>query len=137
MAVTNAETQVVWAAANSKSVAANTAETSDAFTIDATCVTLGITCKVDNDGTPAAGDTVDFYLLGATYDPDGAGAVEYGTTTQDTWLCRLDTSISDPAQANIVMPCGITGGKIYAKNNSPGGGRAQTVSVAILEKRLA
>lgn len=136
MAVTNAETQVQWSAANSLSVAANSASTSDAFTIDQTCVMLGITCKVDNDGTPAAGDTVDFFLLGATYDPDGAGAVEYGTTTQDTWLCKLDTSVTDPAQATVVLPNAYTGGKIYARNNSPGGGRAQTVSVTILEKRM-
>lgn len=135
MAVTVAETQVQWSAANSKSVAANTAETSDAFTIDQTCVLMGITCKVDNDGTPAAGDTVDFFLLGATYDPDGAGAVEYGTTVQDLWLGRLDTSITDPALLNVPLICYITGGKIYARNNSPGGGRAQTVSVTIMEKR--
>lgn len=134
MAVTNAEVQVQWTAANNKSIASGSAATSDAFTNDATAVTLGITCKVDNDGTPAAGDTVDFYLLGGTYDPDGAGSVEYGTTTQDTWLCRLDTSVTDPAQATIVLPCGITGGQIYCKNNS--GGRAQTVSVTIMEKRL-
>lgn len=135
MGWTNNETQVQWSAANNKSIASGTTATSDAFTIDQTCITLGITCKVDNDGTPAAGDTVDFYLLSGTYDPDGAAGVEYGTTTQDTWLARLDTSVTDPSQCTVVLPCAITGGTIYCKNNSAG--RAQTVSVTILEKRFA
>lgn len=135
MGWTNNETQVQWSAANSLSIASGATGTSDAFTIDQTCITLGITCKVDNDGAPASGDTVDFYLLSGTYDPDGSGAVEYGTTVQDIWLARLDTSVTDPSQTTVFLPCAITGGKIYCKNNS--GGRAQTVSVTILEKRFA
>lgn len=134
MAVTNTETQVVWSSANSLSVSSAGTGTSDAFTLDQTCIMATATCKVDNDGTPAAGDTVDFYLLGATYDPDGTGSVEYGTTVQDTWLCRLDTSVTDPAQASVPINAALAGGKIYVKNNSAG--RAITVSVTILEKRM-
>lgn len=136
MAVTNNENQVLWSAANSKSVAANTSETSDAITMDATCIQASITCKADNDGTPAAADTVDFFWLGATYDPDGSGSVEYDTAP-GVWLCRVDTSVSDPAQRTVQLNSALSGGKVTAKNNSPGGGRAITVSCTILEKRFA
>ncbi len=137
MAITNNETQVLWSAANSLSIAAAGTGTSDAFTIDQTCVMATATCKADNDGTATAGDTIDFYMLCATYDPDGSGAVEYGTTTFDVWLCKCDVgaAANDPCIINVPFNPAITGGKIYVKNNSPGGGRAITVSVTILEKR--
>lgn len=135
MAVTNNETQVLWSAANNLSIAANGNGTSDAFTIDPTCIGISFTCKVDNDGAAAAGDIMDFYLLAATYDPDGSGSVEYDTTTQGTWLARLDTGVTDPSQITVQGNPNITGGKIYVKNGSTA--RAQTVSVTILEKRFA
>ena len=133
MAITVTETQVVWAAASNKSVAAASAEESDAFTIDQTCFQAMIELKADNDGAAAAGDTVDFYLHATLGDPDGAGASEYGTTTQDIPLGSLDTNITDPAIASVRLPVPLVGGKIYAKNNSAA--RAITVSATILEQR--
>lgn len=135
MAITNNENQVLWASATSKSVASAAAETSDAVTLDQTCIMATATCKADNDGTATAGDTVDFYLNGATYDPDGSGAVEYGTTTFDIWLGRCDVgaAANDPCIINVPFNPALNNLKIYAKNNSAG--RAITVSVTILEKR--
>lgn len=72
MAITKSETQITWAAANNLSVAASGNGTSDAFSFDTASLLAMITLKADNNGTPAAGDTVTFYLLYTTGDPDGA-----------------------------------------------------------------
>lgn len=133
MAITVTETQITWAAAASLSVAAAGNGTSDAFTIDQTCFQAQIMCKADNDGTPASGDYASFYLLVSLGDPDGAGAAEYGTTTQDIHLCTLDTNADDPAICTVSLPLPMVGGKIYAVNESAG--RAITFSATILEQR--
>ena len=133
MAITVNEVQVEWSAADSDSVAATGNETSDAFVINQTCFQATIMCKAKNDGVPASGDTVDFYLLATLGDPDGAGASEYGTTTQDIHLATLDTNTTDPAICTVQIPVPLVGGKIYAVNNSAG--RAITVSACILEQR--
>jgi len=133
MAITVTEVQVEWAAADSKSVADGAQELSDAFVINQACFQATIELKADNDGTPASGDTVDFYLNATLGDPDGAGASEYGTTTQDIHLATLDTNADDPAICTVQIPIPLVGGKIYADNNSAG--RAITVSACILEQR--
>ena len=133
MAITVNEVQVLWSTAAYLSIAAAGNGTSDAFAIDQTCFQATIECKADNDGTPAAGDTVDFYLLATLGDPDGADASEYGTTVQDLHLCTLDTNTTDPAICTVQIPVPLVGGKIYAVNNSAE--RAITVSTIILEQR--
>jgi len=133
MAITKAENQITWAAANSVSVAASGNATSDAFSFDATSLLAMITLKADNNGTPAAGDTVTFYLLYTTGDPDGTGADEYDTTTQGTPLAVVDTSVSDPAQTTVQICPSAKGGKIYAVNNNAT--RAITVSATMYETK--
>jgi hypothetical protein len=133
MAITVNEVQVTWSTASSVSIAAAGNNTSDVATIDQTCFQATIMLKADNDGTPAAGDTVSFYLLASLGDPDGASTAEYGTTTQDIPLVTLDTNANDPAIATAVLPMPLVTGKVYAVNNSAG--RAITVSATILEQR--
>jgi len=133
MAITVTETQVEWAAADSKVVAFADSELSDAFVINQTCFQAMIQLKADNDGAPAAGDSVDFYLQATLGDPDGAGASEYGTEEQDIPLGSLDTNADDPAIASVQLPVPLVGGKIFAVNKSAG--RAITVSATILEQR--
>lgn len=133
MAITKAETQITWAAANNLSIAAAGNGTSDAFTFNAAAFSAMITVKADNNGTPASGDTVDFYLLYTVGDPDGASSDEYDTTTQGTYLGQVDTNTTDPAQRTLTINPSAKGGKIYAVNNSAG--RAITVSAAIYETR--
>lgn len=135
MAVSKVETQGTWAAANSLSIAAASNGTSDAFTIDGTTVGLSGSFKADNNGTPAANDTVSFYGLFTLGDPDGTGADEYDTTVQGTPLCTVDTNITDPAQTTVQFNHNIKGGKIYAVNNSAG--RAITVSFTLYETRMS
>lgn len=133
MAITKAEVQITWAAANSQSVAAGGNATSDAFTFNAAAFSAMLTVKADNNGTPASGDTVDFYLLYTTGDPDGASTDEYDSTTQGTYLGQLDTFVTDPAQRTITVNPSAKGGKIYAVNSSAG--RAITVSAVVYETR--
>lgn len=133
MAISRQEKQITWSAANSLSIAAGGTGTSDAFAFDADAFQASISFKADNNGTPASGDTVDFYLLWTSGDPDGAGADEYdGTNSAHAYLLgRIDTNAQDPAQRTVDIPASPKGGKVHAKNNS--GGRAITVSATIYE----
>ena len=132
MAVANNERQVTWSSSDSVSVSAGSTQASDAASFSATAFAAMITLKADNDGTPASGDTVDFYALVSCGDPDGSGSDEYPNDDSDgMFLARLDTNADDPALATVVLPVGKAV-KIYAKNNSSG--RAITVSACINEK---
>ncbi len=132
MAVANNERQVTWSSSNSVSVSAGSTQDSDAVSFSATAFAAMITLKADNDGTPASGDTVDFFALVSCGDPDGAGSDEYPNDDSDgMFLARLDTNADDPALATVAMPVGKAV-KLYAKNNSSG--RAITVSACINEK---
>ena len=133
MAITKAETQIVWSAANNLSVSAGSTGTSDAFTFDATSFNATITLKADNNGTPTSGDKVDFYLLYTNGDPDGTSSDEYDSATQGTWLATLDTNTNDPAQTTVAINPSAKGGKIYAKNNA--GSNGITASATMYETK--
>lgn len=130
----NNEVQVTWSAANSQSIAATGNATSDAFTFSTNGSFAHIQLKAKNDGTPAAGDTVSFFLLLTCGDPDGDVADEYDTVGHAIPLGTLDTNSEDPALRTVNCPM-VKGGKLYAVNNSAG--RAITVSACILEKTVS
>jgi len=129
----NNEIQITWSAANSVSIAAGNNDTSDVFTFSTNSSFGHIQIKAENDGTPAAGDTVDFFLLLSCGDPDGAGAAEYDTIGHALPLGTLDTNAEDPALRTVNCPI-VLGGMLYAVNNSAG--RAITVSACILERTM-
>lgn len=132
MALSMTEKQVTWSASNSTSVTAASTATSDVVTFTSgTVFQVKIVLKADNNGTPAAGDTVDFYLLESHGDPDGAGADEYDTAEQGRFLGILDTNADDPAQATVWVPGPMYKAKIYAVNNASSNGI--TVSSLIME----
>jgi len=132
MAVANNEQQVTWSSSNSVSVSAGSTQASDAASFSATAFAAMITLKADNGGTPASGDTVDFYALLSCGDPDGFGSDEYPNDDSDgMFLARLNTNADDPATMTVALPV-AKAVKIYAKNNSSG--RAITVSACINEK---
>jgi len=130
----NNEIQIEWSGAANLSIAAGNNATSDAFIFLAFGSFAHIQLKAKNDGTPAAGDTVDFFLLLTCGDPDGAGADEYDTVNHAIPLGTLDTNSEDPAIRTVNCPM-VKGGKLYAVNNSAG--RAITVSACILEKTVS
>lgn len=132
MALTINELQVTWSAANNSSVTAASNATSDEITFTAgTVFQAKIQLKADNNGTPASGDTVDFYLLESHGDPDGASTDEFDTTTQGQHLATLDTNSDDPAITTVVVPGPFYKAKIYAVNNASANGI--TVSALIQE----
>lgn len=133
MAVTHTEIQVTWSASNSVSVSAASAQTSDIETFDTTAVDAMITLKADNNGTPANGDTVDFYVLYSTGDPDGASTDEFDTATQGTFLCTLNTAVDDPAIKTVPLRTAASEFKVYAVNNAAS--NAITVSAGWVEVR--
>jgi hypothetical protein len=92
-----------------------------------------ITLKADNSTTPAAGDTIDFYVLPTCGDPDGSGSAEYPNDEKDgIFLATLDTTDNDPAIATVPFPIACTNFKLYAKSNAST--NAITVSACVNEK---
>jgi len=140
MAITKAETQITWSAANSVSVSAGSSQTSDAITLDATCFAGSITLKADNSTTAAADDIIYFYLLGSSGDPDGTGADEYDTTGHAGPIAVLDTSVEDPALTTATLPEWAVAAKslkLFAEGSTAGSTNAITVSATIYEHRAA
>jgi hypothetical protein len=141
MASSRVETQITWSAASSLSISSASNSTSDAFTFDASDWAAAIQLSADNNGTPASGDTVDFYILWTSGDILGDTGSDYDTVEHAPRLCRLDTYATnspgeDPARVTIPLDnIAALGGKIYAVNNSAG--RAITVRARLVTQRGA
>lgn len=136
MAITRTETQITWdTGSNSKSVSASSNGTSDAMSVDASCIAAQLHLYADNAGTPAAGDTVDFYLVQTGGDPIGTGSDVYDSThaSHAVPLGRIDTNAGDPAQITVPLPLPQKAFKVYAVNNDAGS--AATVGGTITELR--
>jgi len=132
MALANNEIEVQWSGANNVSISAGGNQTSDAFTFSQTAIDAMITLKADNAGTPASGDTVEFYLLATCGDPDGSGSDEFPSNNNDgILLAVLDTYANDPMVRTVACPV-AKGGKLFARNASSG--RAITASACVNEK---
>ena len=133
MTIANNEQQVQWSSSNSVSVTAGSNQTSDQITLSTAAYDAMITLKADNAGTPASGDTVEFYALLSCGDPDGAGAAEFpNDDSNGTFLAVLDTNADDPTIKTVAFPVGAPYAKIYAKSNASS--NAITVSACINEK---
>lgn len=133
MAISRAETQILWSSASSLSISSGSTGTSDAFAFAATTFDAMLQIDADNGGTPASGDTLDVYLLFTTGDILGDSGNDYdvGNTSLSRWLCQLDTNVVDPARLTVPIPVAATGFKVYAKNNSAG--RSITIRARIVE----
>ena len=131
MAISKSNTQVTWSSATSKAVGSSSNETSDAHTFSSNSVTAMITVKADLSGTPASGDTVDFFLLYTTGDPDAASSDEYDSVGHGMHIASLDTNADDPAIKTVEIPVSAKGFKVYAKNNDPNA--TITVSAEVYE----
>ena len=135
MAVTKVNRQVEWSGGSSVSVSASSNTTSDAHTFDSTSVSAMITTKCDNGSTPASGDTVDFYILYTTGDPDGASTDEYDTVAHAMHVTTLDTNSEAPARKTVEIPVSAKGFKVYAVNNSSS--NAITISAEVYETKAS
>ncbi|MFQ5472476.1 MAG: hypothetical protein ACE5FA_06290 [Dehalococcoidia bacterium] len=141
MAITKQEVQITWpTAVNSKSVASGATQDSEATTIHATATGGQVALKADNNGTPASGDTVDFYIKYNCGDPDAEpGTDEFATDDHAILLAQLDTYASgsgdDPAVAVVSIDVDAKEFKIFVKSNAATNGI--TVSATYYETRAA
>jgi hypothetical protein len=122
MAAAIIETQVLWAAASSKTVSAATIQWSDAMSCTVLDDAYQLQVSADNAGTPASGDYVDFYWKSSTGDVLGDSANDYETDEHATYLGRVDTVAAntpgeDPARKYFELPVGATAGKLSYKCN--------------------
>ena len=118
MAVSKAGQQVTFSSANSVAVSADSQTTSDAITLSSNGVAAQITLKSAHSGSTSSGDTVDFYILYSTGDPDGSTTDEFDTSGNALHLAILDLNIEDPAQKTVDIPVSAKSFKIYIDNNS-------------------
>lgn len=137
MAITRTETQITWSSSNSVSVTAGGTQTSDAVTLDDTCVSASVTLKADNSTTPASDDIINVWWLMSAGDPDGASTVEYDTPGHALLLATLDTSVEDPAIRTVALPHNPKRGLLYVEGATAGTTNAITVSATIEEQRAA
>jgi hypothetical protein len=134
MAITNTFTEFKWSTAATKALTFGTNSTSDALGAPAqNAIAAQVQCKANNGGTPASGDTVDFFLLPTLGDVDGDSTTDYDTAKNaPVFLVRLDTFLENPAVGTVPVSAAMANCKIYAVNNSAA--RTITVSAGLLEK---
>ena len=120
MAITRVETGITWSAAASVTLNAATVFASDAFTFDATTIGATIAVSADNAGTPAAGDTVTFYLAYTSGDLLGDTGDDYDTDEHAIPIGVVDTYATntpgeDPARRTLILPSSVPkGAKLLA-----------------------
>ena len=141
MAITRAQTQVTWAAANTKSVTSATEVVSDIVTLDPTCVALTITVSADNAGTPASGDTAVWRIQWSTGDVLADTGDDYDTSEHAMYLTTLDTYATntpgeDPARRSVPVPVNAQKFKL-ACTCINAGTRNVTIAARIEEQRAA
>lgn len=145
MAVSKVETQITWAAANTKSLNSTSWFVSDEITLNDSDWEGGIQFRADNAGTPASGDTVEIRILYSVGDLDaGGGANDYpdantsGTTAaQANFLALLDTySNYDPDSKFCPIDTAPKAFKIAARA-AQGATRAITLSGRLITHRSA
>lgn len=92
MASSRNETQITWnTGSSSVTLSSASRVTSDAFTFNAEDWDADLQLYADNQGTPASGDVVDFYIHYSTGDILGDSGNDYATNEHAEFLCRLDT----------------------------------------------
>jgi hypothetical protein len=129
MAFSQSKTQIQWSSSDTKSVAGGGTENSDDFTASTSVVDAEIQLKADHSGTPASGDTIDWYLQ-RKGDPDQDTTDEYDN--QGDFLGSVDLNSDDPAVKTI--PVHLMQGQTYrltAVNNDSD--TAITVSARLTE----
>lgn len=121
MAVSKSSTQVTFSSANSILVSGDSQVTSDSISLSSNSIAAQLSLKADHSSTPTTGDTVDFYILYSTGDPDGSTIDEFDTPEHGLHVCILNLNLEDPAQKTVDIPVSAKSFKIYVDNNSASG----------------
>jgi hypothetical protein len=118
MAVSKSSTQVTFSSADSILVSGDSQVTSDSISLSSNSIAAQLSLKADHASSPTTGDTVDFYILYSTGDPDGSGSDEFDTPEHGLHVGILDLNLEDPAQKTVDIPVSAKSFKIYVDNNS-------------------
>lgn len=124
-----------WGGSNSQSVTAGGNNTSDAVTLSTTAVSASVQVKADNNGTPAAGDTINVKAIYSLGDPDADpdSSDEDDTAGHAQPLGQLDTNTDEPAIFTRVINHDAKTVKIRVESDAAS--NAITVSFQIRETR--
>lgn len=113
MAITNNTVNVLWSTASTKSVAAGATEISDNEDVTgADCPVVTLTLDANNNGTPASGDEVVFYVSKSS-----DGGTTYDTVENYEILASIDTYTpsADPSSKTVKFNVeGVTDWKLVA-----------------------
>jgi len=138
MALTRAEVQATFSAANSAVIDDGQAITSDAITPHANATPLAM-LHVQADVTAGAAinatDTVDVFILYTGGDREGSGSDDYDTVEHAVFVCTLNLAAADPARASREVSIQCKGYQIRFVNNSTVSDRQTTVSANLTEQR--
>ena len=124
MASSRNQQQVTWSSGSTSVTLSsnNTRSTSDAMTLSVEDWDADIHLYADNSGTPASGDTVDFYIHYSTGDLNADASDDYATNEHAEFLCRLDTyATNTPGEdpASKIIPIRCTAGKFKISVEGP------------------
>ena len=109
MAITRAQSQVLWSGASTK--LANTAAefVSDTITLDDTTVALSVQLSANNQGTPASGDTAIWRIQWSNGDVLADSGDDYDTSEHAQFLAQLDTYVTNtPGENPARMTVSVT-----------------------------
>ena len=127
MAATRKYTQVLWSGGDTHTLAVDGEQTSDVITFQDHAIGASIGLKADNQGTPDADSTVEFYLGVGVGDIDASTHVadEYpGDAGSDEkaemiHLATLNCNDNDPARRWVSLPLPGKNAKLYIFSNDP------------------
>lgn len=109
MAITRAQSQVLWSGASTK--LANTAAefVSDTITLDDSTVALSVQLSANNQGTPASGDTAVWRIQWSNGDVLADSGDDYDTSEHAQFLAQLDTYVTNtPGENPARMTVSVT-----------------------------
>ena len=133
MALTRASTSVTWATNATGTATAGGSTTSDAVTLDDTCVDASVSLSATSGATDS-GYNVEFY---AVWSSDGGTTYDTADSSHSTLLAVLEiTATGTTYQTTVPLPPVPQNVKILAANKNTGTDSV-TVDAAIEEMRSA
>ena len=137
MTVSSGELQVTWDTGNNDSgtIAAAGSDTSDDIAFSGTVFAASIQLEAQNNGTPAAGDVMDFFIQYTNGDVAGTGSDTYDTPAHDAYLATLDTNADNNARKTVPVQAASKAFRIRAVNNAAS--NTITAAATVYEKKVA
>lgn len=142
MPLTRNETQITWGGYNAVTLNSSDLTWSDPIVFDATDIAGGLVVLVDNQGTPASGDTVELWLGYTTGNVDGTPGDDYVLGEHAIYAGLLDTygvntPGEDPARKAISIDVQSFKGFMLGVKAANAGTRNVVVNARLQTQRAA